>query len=182
MTNECFKVRDHHGWFTYYYATRWWVNFEPQTNTSGGKLSEPITSRTTRSTARKMPPKQASRAGRTVPKASKNARPAAASNDSSDPFESADEVEAQQAPAKERRAEESSEAEKSIPTDLLTRVLHEFFLKDSTRISRDANAAVGKYMDVFVREAIARAAVEKKGGFLEVEDLEKISPQLLLDL
>lgn len=61
-----------------------------------------------------------------------------------------------------------AEVEKTIPRELLTRVLHEFFAKDATRISRDANAAVGKYVDVFVREAIARAAVEKKGGFLEV--------------
>jgi len=61
-------------------------------------------------------------------------------------------------------------------------LLHEFFEKDATRISKDANAAVGKYVDVFVREAIARTAIEKRGGFLEVEDLEKATPQLLLDL
>ncbi|KAL2694346.1 hypothetical protein Neosp_000923 [[Neocosmospora] mangrovei] len=62
--------------------------------------------------------------------------------------------------------DEEPEPEKTIPRDLLTRLLHEFFAKDSTRISRDANDAVGKYFDVFVREAIARAAVEKDGGFL----------------
>lgn len=78
--------------------------------------------------------------------------------------------------------EEVPAPEKTIPKDLLTRILHEFFSKDATRISRDANAAVGKYMDIFVREAIARAAVEKSAGFLEVEDLEKVAPQLLLDL
>jgi hypothetical protein len=60
------------------------------------------------------------------------------------------------------------EPEKSIPKALLTRILHEFFAKEATRMSRDANAAVGKYVDVFVREAIARTAVEKRGGFLEV--------------
>ena len=37
------------------------------------------------------------------------------------------------------------------------------------RISKDANAAVGKYMETFIREAIARAAFERaeavaKGG------------------
>ncbi|KAG5983030.1 hypothetical protein E4U55_000926 [Claviceps digitariae] len=78
--------------------------------------------------------------------------------------------------------EEAPGPEKSIPKDLLSRVLHEFFTKDATRLSRDANAAVGKYMDIFVREAIARAAVEKNAGFLEVEDLEKVAPQLLLDM
>jgi hypothetical protein len=64
--------------------------------------------------------------------------------------------------------EAEEQPEKSIPRDLMTRVLHEFFTKDATRISRDGNAAVGKYVDVFIREAIARAAVERKGGFLEV--------------
>lgn len=78
--------------------------------------------------------------------------------------------------------DEEPEADKTIPRDLLTRLLHEFFTKDATRMSKDANAAAGKYFDVFVREAIARAAAEKEGGFLEVDDLEKISPQLLLDL
>ena len=62
-----------------------------------------------------------------------------------------------------------------IPSELVTRILHEFFTaKDEegntrTRITRDANSAVEKYVDVFVREAIARAAMEKGGGgFLEV--------------
>jgi hypothetical protein len=65
-------------------------------------------------------------------------------------------------------ANRSGEPEKTIPKNLLTRVLHEFFEKDATRISRDANGAVGRYVDVFVREAIARTAVEKRSGFLEV--------------
>ena len=67
-----------------------------------------------------------------------------------------------------RGDEEEEEGEKTIPKELLTRLLHEFFTKDTTRISRDANATVGKYFDVFVREAIARTAVEKQSGFLEV--------------
>ncbi|KAI1425568.1 CENP-S associating centromere protein X-domain-containing protein [Xylaria sp. FL1777] len=78
--------------------------------------------------------------------------------------------------------EEDVETKKTIPPELLTRVLHEFFEKDGTRISKDANKAVAKYMDIFVREAIARTAVEKGSGFLEVEDLEKVAPQLLMDL
>ncbi|KAI8631001.1 CENP-S associating centromere protein X-domain-containing protein [Xylariaceae sp. FL1651] len=78
--------------------------------------------------------------------------------------------------------EDEEDAQKTIPSDLLTRILHEFFEKDSTRISKDANKAVAKYMDIFVREAIARTAVEKENGFLEVEDLEKVAPQLLMDL
>jgi centromere protein X len=78
--------------------------------------------------------------------------------------------------------EDDDDPPKTIPPELLTRLLHEFFERDGTRVSRAANDAVARYMDIFVREAIARAAVEKEGGFLEVEDLEKIAPQLLLDL
>ncbi len=64
--------------------------------------------------------------------------------------------------------EEDTETKKTIPPELLTRILHEFFEKDGTRISKDANKAMAKYMDIFVREAIARTAVEKGSGFLEV--------------
>lgn len=65
-------------------------------------------------------------------------------------------------------ASDDEEPEKSIPPDLLTRILHEFFEKDGTRITKDANNTVAKYMDVFVKEAIARSAAEREGGFLEV--------------
>ncbi|GAP88980.1 putative centromere protein X [Rosellinia necatrix] len=78
--------------------------------------------------------------------------------------------------------DDDADTKKTIPPELLTRILHECFEKDGTRISKDANKAVAKYMDIFVREAIARTAVEKGSGFLEVEDLEKVAPQLLMDL
>ncbi|KAJ8130902.1 hypothetical protein O1611_g2724 [Lasiodiplodia mahajangana] len=78
--------------------------------------------------------------------------------------------------------DDDAETNKTIPPELLTRILHEFFEKEGTRISKDANQAVAKYMDIFIREAIARTAVEKGSGFLEVEDLEKVAPQLLMDL
>jgi centromere protein X len=107
-----------------------------------------------------MPPKQTSTA-----KATK-AQPTRDASESSNPFESSDD-QAERA-NQAINVEEEPEPEKSIPKALLTRILHEFFAKEATRISRDANAAVGKYVDVFVREAIARTAVEKRGGFLEV--------------
>lgn len=156
-----------------------------------------------------MPPKQSSTgAGRGRPaKANKAQPPARDASESSNPFESSDD----QATAANQTInieEEQAEPEKSIPKALLTRLLHEYFAKEATRLSRDANTAVGKYVDIFVREAIARTAVEKPGGFLEVrllvawhscclflscsddvngllvkvEDLEKVTPQLLLDL
>jgi hypothetical protein len=64
--------------------------------------------------------------------------------------------------------EEEDDDREKIPPELLTRILYEFFEKEGTRITKDANAAVARYVDVFVREAIARAAVEREGGFLEV--------------
>ncbi|KAL8972697.1 MAG: hypothetical protein Q9197_002657 [Variospora fuerteventurae] len=100
----------------------------------------------------------------------------------------------------------------TIPPQLLTRLVNHHLEKKEDgvkQIGKDANALVGKYMDVFVREAIARAAFERSqadegtgggDGFLEVstlsdqarseefaderlqvEDLEKLAPQLLLD-
>ncbi|KAH7246315.1 CENP-S associating centromere protein X-domain-containing protein [Fusarium tricinctum] len=133
-----------------------------------------------------MPPtKPATGASRERPKATakKVAKAPEPEPQSSNPFELSDDDNDRAGPStREVQVVEDEEPDKSIPPELLTRLLHEFFAKDATRISRDANAAAGKYFDVFVREAIARAAVEKDGGFLEVEDLEKVSPQLLLDL
>ncbi|KIL91412.1 centromere protein x [Fusarium avenaceum] len=133
-----------------------------------------------------MPPtKPATGAGRGRPKATakKAAKAPEPEPQSSNPFELSDDDDDRAEPSTRKvQVVEDEEPDKTIPAELLTRLLHEFFAKDATRISRDANAAAGKYFDVFVREAIARAAVEKDGGFLEVEDLEKVSPQLLLDL
>ncbi|KAL5602966.1 hypothetical protein FOBRF1_010499 [Fusarium oxysporum] len=125
-----------------------------------------------------MPPKQSSGTGRGRPKATtkKGAKASEPESEpqSSNPFELSDDDNNRHGTStREAQAVEEEEPDKSIPPELLTRLLHEFFAKDATRISRDANAAAGKYFDVFVREAIARAAVEKDGGFLEVEDLEK---------
>ena len=69
---------------------------------------------------------------------------------------------------------EDDDTTTTIPSDLLTRLLHDFFEDDRTRISADANVLVAKYMETFVKEALARAALEnnESGGsrdtFLEV--------------
>ncbi|CEJ79960.1 hypothetical protein VHEMI00170 [[Torrubiella] hemipterigena] len=90
-------------------------------------------------------------------------------------------------PAQARRDEpqtttQEDDASNAIPRALVRRILNEFFENDNTAISKNANDAISKYVEVFLQEAIARTAVEKRSGFLEVEDLEKIAPQLLLDL
>lgn len=82
----------------------------------------------------------------------------------------------------------------AIPPKLLTTLLHHHFQNGKTKMAKDANAVVAKYVDVFVREALARAAYERGegagaggtadavgDGWLEVEDLEKMAPQLVLD-
>ncbi|MCJ1379527.1 hypothetical protein MMC17_002628 [Xylographa soralifera] len=78
----------------------------------------------------------------------------------------------------------------TIPPELLTTLLQHHFEDKQMRVGKDAKAVIGKYMETFVREAIARAAFERSeatsghgrgGDFLEVEDLEKLAPQLLLD-
>ena len=64
----------------------------------------------------------------------------------------------------------------TISPALLTKLLHHHFQDDKFRIGKQANGVVGKYMETFVREAIARAAFERSeaGGtgigsnFLEV--------------
>jgi centromere protein X len=107
-----------------------------------------------------MPPSNPSTStGQRGRSSSKKTRPARLSAQADDPFDSAQE---------NSQPDEEEEPENSIPADLLTRILHEFFEKAGTRITSDANKAVGKYMDTFVREAIARAADEREGAFLEV--------------
>lgn len=81
----------------------------------------------------------------------------------------------------------------SIPQPLLVRLLHEGFVDTNTRIDTQAIQVLQTYVDVFVREAIARSQqvkqqAEERGeveeidaGWLEVEDLEKAAPALFLD-
>ncbi|KAJ5882988.1 uncharacterized protein N7473_009874 [Penicillium subrubescens] len=90
-------------------------------------------------------------------------------------------------------SEDVTSSDPKIPAKLLTRLLHHHFQNDKTKVAKDANSVVAKYVDVFVREAIARAAFERaeadsagggrgaNDGFLEVEDLEKMAPQLTMD-
>lgn len=58
-------------------------------------------------------------------------------------------------------------------------------VKNKLRMTKQAVGAVTKYLDTFVREAVARAAwegIERGGsGQLDVEDLERLAPQLVLD-
>lgn len=78
-----------------------------------------------------------------------------------------------------------------IPQKLLTRLLYEGFEDKNMRVGREAMNVYAKYIETFVREALARAIYEKEDadkeggglndGFVQVEDLERIAPQLVLD-
>lgn len=77
---------------------------------------------------------------------------------------------------------QSDDPGSKIPPKLLTKLLHHHFEHDKTRIGKDANALLGKYMETFVREALARAAYERskaEGGaagrdFLEVREAKAV--------
>lgn len=79
----------------------------------------------------------------------------------------------------------------AIPAPLLSRLLYENFDDPNTQIQKGAMDLVGKYMQIFVREAFARAKEQRQAnvrtggvigdGFLQVEDLERVGAQLVLD-
>lgn len=91
---------------------------------------------------------------------------------------------------KPTRTVEPLTATHPIPAPLLARLLHENFEDPNTQIQKGAMTLTGRYMEIFVREALARAKHERarsarndgiSDGFLQVEDLEKLAPQLVLD-
>ncbi|KAF9695447.1 hypothetical protein EKO04_006539 [Ascochyta lentis] len=91
---------------------------------------------------------------------------------------------------KSTRAVEPLTTAHPIPAPLLARLLHENFEDPNTQIQKGAMTLTGRYMEIFVREALARAKHERArsarndgilDGFLQVEDLEKLAPQLVLD-
>lgn len=87
----------------------------------------------------------------------------------------------------------SSDGIPSIPQPLLLRLLHSGFTHQDTKIDTQALQIVQTYLDVFVRETIARCVAEKKEaaergeveesdfGWLELEDLEKVGVGMMLD-
>jgi hypothetical protein len=81
----------------------------------------------------------------------------------------------------------------TIPRPLLTRILYEGFEDKGMKINKEAMNVVELYTRVFVKEAVARSRQMTKdysqnlsngtfdGNWLQVDDLEKIAPQLMLD-
>ncbi|KAI6819105.1 hypothetical protein KC315_g12406 [Hortaea werneckii] len=80
-----------------------------------------------------------------------------------------------------------------VPQNLLVRLLHENLRDKKTQIDKNAIQVLDKYIEVFVREAIARTSLSKQeraasgeiladdARWLELEDLERVAPGLVLD-
>jgi hypothetical protein len=82
--------------------------------------------------------------------------------------------------------------EHSISRALITRILVSGFQDKNTKIGKEALGIVEMYMRLFIKESIARTRQEAKNkdgvslvdisdDWLQVDDLEKIAPQLILD-
>jgi len=81
--------------------------------------------------------------------------------------------------------------EHSISRALITRILFSGFQDKNTKIGKEALGIVEMYMRLFIKESIARTRQEAKNkdgslvdindDWLQVDDLEKIAPQLILD-
>ena len=92
----------------------------------------------------------------------------------------------------------ASTEDPAIPLPLIHRIMHAHFTSpEHTKISPSARHLLGKYVEVFVKEAVRRCVDQKKErarigggdddarvgdtGWLEVEDLERVGGQLVLD-
>ena len=63
--------------------------------------------------------------------------------------------------------QEEGPPKQALPTDLVEKILKNFFEDNGTKISIAAKDTVGEYIRTFVREAICRATAERREGDLE---------------
>lgn len=81
----------------------------------------------------------------------------------------------------------------TIPRALLLRLMHEHFASKETKIDKHALAVLEKYVEIYIRESIARSLLAKKDDvekgaasqseerWLEKSDLEKIVAGVVMD-
>lgn len=86
-----------------------------------------------------------------------------------------------------------SDTTPTIPRPLLLRLMHEHFESKATKIDKHAVVVLQKYLDMFVRETLARAALSRRqdveegraaetdSRWLERKDLEKVAGSMILD-
>ncbi|CAK7264769.1 hypothetical protein SEPCBS119000_001164 [Sporothrix epigloea] len=83
-------------------------------------------------------------------------------------------------------ADDQGPLAKSLPPALLARLLHHFFQNPggtTTRLTQDAHVSINKYMEIFIREAVARSVAERgAGAFLDVDVLQRVAGQLIMDM
>lgn len=111
--------------------------------------------------------------------------------DNDDPQSDPDEVmEDAVADFDRRQSEKLLQASSPISTPLLLRLLQQNFENERTQVQRGALELFEEYISLFVREAIARARDkrdqaagrdDRPNTWLQVDDLEKLTPQLVLD-
>lgn len=142
----------------------------------------------TRPTARSIPsPKPPPAANNKRKKPTRTKSPVPISDDNSPP-RSSPPAEVEQPPSPSQSSETPG-----VPQNLLVRLLHENFRDKKTQIDKNAIQVLDKYIEVFVREAIARTSLSKQeraasgeiladdARWLELEDLERVAPGLVLD-
>lgn len=62
--------------------------------------------------------------------------------------------------------------------------MNQYFKEDKTKLSTEAAKLSGKLLELFIREAVCRTIQQcenESSNELDVDQLEKILPQLLLD-
>ncbi|XP_026936878.1 centromere protein X isoform X4 [Sagmatias obliquidens] len=72
----------------------------------------------------------------------------------------------------------------SVPQELVSKLLHLHFKDDKTKVSGDALQLMAELLKIFVVEAAIRSVRQAQAEDLaqvDVEQLEKVLPQLLLD-
>ena len=125
------------------------------------------------------PPRPAAKpkaSAKSAPKSRKSGSKRPATSLSSSDDEVVQELSEAEAPDEVDAPPSTQDPPLTIPPKLLTKLLHHHFKDEKVRIGKDANALIGKYMETFVKEAIARAAFERaeveggkgRGDFLEV--------------
>ncbi|KAK4667535.1 hypothetical protein QC763_310160 [Podospora pseudopauciseta] len=159
-----------------------YISMPPKQSTGAGGRGRPAGSVNKSSAAAKTAANSSKRATANTTTGANKKRKATLSDEENDSGRRRTQPEVEEEEEDEDDEDDEDDERESIPPELLSKIVHELFEHKETKITKDANNALSGYMDVFVREAIARAAAERKGVFLEVEDLEKVAAQLVLDL
>uniref|UniRef100_A0A8D1DS03 Centromere protein X n=1 Tax=Sus scrofa TaxID=9823 RepID=A0A8D1DS03_PIG len=90
----------------------------------------------------------------------------------------------QVAPSSRAHSGRVREAAATLPQELVSKLLHLHFKDDKTKVSGDALQLTAELLKVFVVEAAVRSVRQAQAEDLtrvDVDQLEKVLPQLLLD-